>query len=484
MKIRRMRSRRNFNIYPILWSGIIIASIYILFRFATLSLSDNMGQAGSGFLELFMSNVLSKAMNSNTCVDSYVTGEVDKAGYLTDRLISENFALNQFVKDDTVLTVKAEEYTTYLNHYVSTVGDGENLEDLESNGDENLDYDALDTDSKEWDQEKDFGIYNIEVGHLSMEYILTNGALYNSDFGNLSDMTANITDFNQLQVGYLQGEVDYLESEDDNKSDEDISEVINPGASVEYTMEQMKDIDFLIRNFYIVDNSTKVTDTLFDAEILLGKDMTIKQTSDEPQILIYHTHSQEGYINSREGKETDTVVGVGSYLTKILKEEYGYNVIHDKTCYDIVDGKLDRNVAYNKAKEGIDKILKKYPSIEVVIDLHRDDGPGRYVTIDGKETARIMLFNGLSRNQNGPITYLKNPNLQDNLAFSLQIQLKSKVLYPDLFIRNYLKNYRYNMHVRPKCLLVELGTVNNTVKQAKNAMIPFAKVLDSVLQGE
>jgi stage II sporulation protein P len=249
-------------------------------------------------------------------------------------------------------------------------------------------------------------------------------------------------------------------------------------------MDQLKDINFLVRNFYIVDKSTKVTDKLFDAEILLSKDMTIKQKNDAPQILIYHTHSQEAYIDSRPGKEADTVVGVGSYLTKILKEQYGYNVIHDKTPYDIVDGKEDRNVAYTMAEKGLEKILSENPSIEVVIDIHRDDGSARVVEINGEKSAQVMLFNGLSRNQSGPITYLDNPNLQDNLAFSLQLQMKSLNLHPGLFIRNYLRNYRYNMHFRQKSLLMELGTDRNTLESAKNAMKPFAQILDAVLEGK
>jgi stage II sporulation protein P len=249
-------------------------------------------------------------------------------------------------------------------------------------------------------------------------------------------------------------------------------------------MEQLKNVNFLIRNFYIVDPDTSIVDSLFDSEKLLGKDMTLKQNNDKPQILIYHTHSKETYIDSKANEKSDTVVGVGTYLTKILEEKYGYNVIHDTSCYDVIDGKLDRNKAYNEAEDGINKILEKYPSIEVVIDLHRDGAPKRTTTINGEETAQIMLFNGLSRNLSGPITYLDNPYLEDNLAFSLQLQLKSLSMYPGLFYRNYLHCYRYNMNVRPKCLLMELGTDKNTLQSAKNAMEPFAEVLDSILQGK
>lgn len=177
-------------------------------------------------------------------------------------------------------------------------------------------------------------------------------------------------------------------------------------------------------------------------------------------------------------------MGIGDLLAEILEEKYGYNVIHDRSVYDLVDGKLDRNQAYNYARKSIKKILDKHPSIEVVIDLHRDGAKKRSTYIKGEETAQIMLLNGLSRNQNGPISRLDNPYLQDNLAFSLQLQLKSLELYPGLLYKNYLQAYRYNLDLRPKSILMELGTHKNSLKSAKNAIEPFADILNAVLKGE
>ncbi|HHX11858.1 MAG TPA: stage II sporulation protein P, partial [Clostridiales bacterium] len=77
-----------------------------------------------------------------------------------------------------------------------------------------------------------------------------------------------------------------------------------------------------------------------------------------------------------------------------------------------------------------------------------------------------------------------NPYIQDNLAFGFQLQLESFNLYPGLFMKNYLKCYRYNLHFRPKSLLVELGTVKNSLESAQNAMDPFAHLVDIILQGE
>lgn len=252
-------------------------------------------------------------------------------------------------------------------------------------------------------------------------------------------------------------------------------------------LKESKSRSFLLKNFYITDSSTSIDNSIFNVEKLLSKDVTIKK-SDEPQILIFHTHAaSEAFIDSKKGRKSDSIIGVGSRLAYILRKKYDYNVIHDTTEFDKINGSIDRSKAYNKAADKISATLEKYPSIEVVIDLHRD-GVGnsvqRLTTIDGKKTAQVMFFNGLSRNSSGNIEYLYNKNLQANLAFSLQMKLKCMENYPDFARPVYLKGYRYNMHLRENFLLIELGNENNTVAEAKNAMEPLAKVLDQVLSGE
>ena len=98
--------------------------------------------------------------------------------------------------------------------------------------------------------------------------------------------------------------------------------------------------------------------------------------------------------------------------------------------------------------------------------------------------AQIMLFNGLSRTTStGDIDYLYNPYIADNLAISFQMQLKAAEYYPNLTRRIYLKGYRYNMHYCPKTLLIEVGAQTNTVREAMNAMVPLADILNKVLTG-
>lgn len=249
-------------------------------------------------------------------------------------------------------------------------------------------------------------------------------------------------------------------------------------------LDKLKDFDYLIQNFYTVDKMTTITSKKLDAEELLSIDCTMEKKASKPQILIYHTHSQEGYKDSEAGDASQTVVGVGDYLTKLLTEKYGYSVIHHKGTYDLED----RNNAYTNVAPAIEKILSEYPSVEVVIDLHRDGVPDttHLVTeIDGKPTAKIMFFNGLSYSTAvGDIDYLYNPYIKENLAFSFQLQLQSVEKFPGLSRKIYLKGYRYNLHFKPKSLLVEVGAQTNTLAEAMNAMEPFAEILDSVLSGD
>lgn len=253
------------------------------------------------------------------------------------------------------------------------------------------------------------------------------------------------------------------------------------------SLEQFQDFDFVLNNFFTVDSTTSITSEQMNAPELVQMDLRMQTGNDQPQILIYHTHSQEEFIDSVPGDASTTIVGVGDYLTKILKEDYGYNVIHVTDTFDIVDGKLDRNQAYNYAQERISQVLEENPSIEVIIDLHRDgvaDNQRLVTEVDGKQTAKVMFFNGLSRTkQNGEITYLPNPYIQDNLAFSLQMMLACEKYYPDFARTIYLRGYRYNLHLRPKTLLVECGAQTNTVEEEMNAMEPLADVLNKVLTG-
>lgn len=262
---------------------------------------------------------------------------------------------------------------------------------------------------------------------------------------------------------------------------------INPNG-IYYSMDQLNNYDFMLKNCYAVDNSTNVLPEEINADTLLNKDMSIDLSGDGYKVLIYHTHGSEAFSDSREGVTEDTVIGVGDELTRLLEDEYGIKTYHDRNVYDVVNGVLDRSYAYTLSGAAVDKILSENPSIEVIIDLHRDgvrEDLKLMRVIDGRPTAQIMFLNGVSRlNLNGDIDYLYNPNKIDNLAFSLQMHLAGKAMYGDLLRRIYIRGYSFNLEKMPRATLVEVGAQTNTVEEAKNAMIPLAAILNSVLRKE
>lgn len=247
-----------------------------------------------------------------------------------------------------------------------------------------------------------------------------------------------------------------------------------------YDWSEKWDYEALLSNFYAVDNSTLLKEEYVNLNNLLYQDLTVDKNIDGPQILIYHTHSRESFIDSVPGDPSTTIVGAGDKLAELLQDKYGFKVLHHTGEYDAV-----RDDAYNESLPAITQILEENPTIEVVIDLHRDAVSGdRKLVMDlqGRPTARFMFFNGLSYSRkSGDITYLENPYIQENLAFSFQAQVAANEYYPGIARKIYLKAYRFNMHLKPKTMLIELGAQNNTVEEIMNACDPLAHILAIVL---
>lgn len=256
--------------------------------------------------------------------------------------------------------------------------------------------------------------------------------------------------------------------------------------TMDLSMDRLNDFEYLVSNFYTVDSVTYINPSELNASELLGKDLRIDLSTGGSKILIYHTHSQETFADSDDDPST-SIVGVGRYLTEILNNKYKIPTMHHEGVYDLINGKLDRSEAYEFAKPEVEQILAENPSIEVVIDLHRDgvaDTTHLVTEINGKPTAQIMFFNGLSRTRvNGDLVGMANPYLQDNLAFSLQMKIAAETKYPGFARRNYLRGYKYNMDLMPRMLLIEAGAQTNTVEEMRNAMEVLADLLNSVLTG-
>lgn len=261
-----------------------------------------------------------------------------------------------------------------------------------------------------------------------------------------------------------------------------IANLISTGKFLE---SQIRDYNYLLNTFYVVDKRTSLPQEILNPSALLSKNMSLQGDRSKPQILIYHTHSQEAFVDSVPGEQSQTIVGMGDYLTELLTNTYGYQVIHHTGVYDMTNGKLDRDPAYTKALPEITKILEENPSIEVVIDLHRDgvrEDVHLVTDINGQPTAKVMLFNGLCRGTEGDNPNLPNYYREDNLAFSLQLALLMKAQYPNLFRVIYTRPSRYNQHLRPKSALIECGAQTNTVQEVRNTIPILADLIHQLLE--
>lgn len=198
--------------------------------------------------------------------------------------------------------------------------------------------------------------------------------------------------------------------------------------------------------------------------------------ADEPTVLIYHTHTTEAYTQTETDTYTETsawrtddptqnVVAVGEALKEILETQYGFNVIHDTTDHE--PPKL--STAYERSVKTMETYHSKYPSIVLFIDLHRDayttdSAPCDYLIINGTETARLMLVVGKGEK------YADKPYYTSNQAFAERITAHLNTIDPKLCRPVRVKTGRYNQHVAPNCILVEVGHNANTLAQAKAAM--------------
>lgn len=260
------------------------------------------------------------------------------------------------------------------------------------------------------------------------------------------------------------------------------SKVLEAAAGI-IPKEKLMDYNYVLNNFYVVPSVTSLRPQVLDLDKISQVDLRIEKDSTVPQILVFHTHSQEKFADSEENGMS--IVNVGDRLVNLLQEQYGYNVIHLTDEFDMAGGVLDRSEAYTYANTKLDEVLAQNPSIQVVIDLHRDgvDASKHLVTeIDGKQTARIMLFNGISyTKEQGEIDYLPNPYITENLAMTYKMFLLGKINYPDLFRCIYISGYRYCLHHVPRSMLIEAGAQTNTYEEVYNAMEPLARLIDMEL---
>lgn len=210
--------------------------------------------------------------------------------------------------------------------------------------------------------------------------------------------------------------------------------------------------------------------------------------TEQPQVLIVHTHGSESYqpegIDTYSSEESlrsenneENMISIGNIVAESL-EKAGFGVVHDPTQHD----RPNYNTSYASSNASVRRYLEKYPSIKIVLDLHRDtliasDGT-KYrpvVDINGTKSAQVMFLMG-----SGNDTY-RHENWQENLSFALNIQKIAATKYPGLMRPVLLQNSRFNQHLCTGAVLVEVGSCGNTHQEAVNAAGYFSDCLIQVL---
>ncbi len=238
-----------------------------------------------------------------------------------------------------------------------------------------------------------------------------------------------------------------------------------------------------------VRNCTDLSNEFVEAETAEKHNISIELFSSEPQVLIMHTHTTESYeisekdyydseYTSRSDDPANGVVAVGAAIAEELSAA-GISVIHDGTIHD-----SQYTGAYTRSLETVEEIIAEYPSIKIVLDIHRDaiEDSGSRVSavteIDGKKAAQVMIISAADDGTYGIPDYL------ENFHFACAFQQAMELSYPTLTRPVLFQYCHYNQHVTTGSLLLEIGSHGNTVEQAVYSGHLVGKALASMFTGE
>lgn len=221
-----------------------------------------------------------------------------------------------------------------------------------------------------------------------------------------------------------------------------------------------------------------------DSKAYLSQSLDFQMEEGNPNVLIMHTHTSEAYAESPNARATDNtknVVRVGEVIGERLREQ-GINVIHDTTRNDYPA----YNGSYSKALAGIQTQLEKNPSIEVVLDVHRDyaeqtkDGETVQLKpvaeVNGEAVAQVMFVIGTDG------LGLTHPNWKHNLAFAVQVQAELDKISPKIARPINLRRERFNQHATKGSMIIEVGTAGNRIEECENAAVHIGNAIAAVLK--
>lgn len=225
-------------------------------------------------------------------------------------------------------------------------------------------------------------------------------------------------------------------------------------AAVTFAPEQAASVQF--RN---------TTDREPDTAALLTQPLNWDLTGSAPTVLILHTHGTESYAgteNFRSTEETQNMLCVGDRLTARL-EAQGISVLHDRTLHD----QVSYSGSYAYARQTLEQYLSQYPSIRLVLDVHRDaaeDASGNQIdytiATPAGEAAKLMLVMGTDAGG------MSHPAWQENLALAVKLQVSLENICPEICRPIYLRTSRFNQDLSPGALLIEIGAAGNSLDEA------------------
>lgn len=226
-----------------------------------------------------------------------------------------------------------------------------------------------------------------------------------------------------------------------------------------------------------------------DLQKLIARPISWDLTAQSPSVLIFHTHATESYTQSpgedyeessafRTLDEAYNMISVGDYLAELL-EAGGLSVVHDRTLHDYPS----YNGSYAHARKSIESYLEEYPSIQLVLDLHRDasgdnDNQMRTsATVDGVSSAQIMLVVGTDSSG------LDHPDWEKNLSLALKLHVQMERINPGICRYVNLRGQRFNQDMSPGALLVEVGAAGNSHDEALRATRILAEGILNLSKG-
>ncbi len=265
---------------------------------------------------------------------------------------------------------------------------------------------------------------------------------------------------------------------------------ISSESSITYEEDAEKkavpDSDVVSNGKIAIQNETKLNINQSFIDELIKEPLKFKFDKKGPKILIYHTHTTEGYLdNLKNLNKKDVpastsdprynVVRVGEELAQNLRRKYGIEVTHNGTIHD-----YDYNSSYIRSLNTASAILKSYPSIKVTFDIHRDamgDNQPKLravSNINGKNTAKVMFVVGTDQ------IGLSHPNWKENFKLALKLQEKLNEISPDLTKPIYISKNRYNQHLTSGSLIIEIGGDGNTLEEALESTKYLSEAINAV----